>query len=78
MQTIWHNSSLWKRVIDWGRSSNNIEAIVRRIEKSSNDGSGCLFGRLYDIVNIHANGDSPLLGYHKHSFSWAWLLDRDV
>ena len=28
---------------------------VKRIEKNSNDGSGCLFVRLYDIVNIHAN-----------------------
>ena len=30
---------------------------VKRIEKNSNDRSGCLFGRLYDIVNIHANVD---------------------
>ena len=42
--------------------SNEIEVIIRRpkvkrIEKNSNDGSGCLFGRLYDIVNIHANAD---------------------
>ena len=30
---------------------------VKRIEKNSNTGSGCLFVRLYDIVNIHANAD---------------------
>ena len=33
---------------------------VKRIEKNSNDGSGCLFVRLYDIVNIHANADMAL------------------
>ena len=32
-------------------------AKVKRIEKNSNDRSGCLFGRLYDIVNTHANAD---------------------
>ena len=32
-------------------------AKVKRTEKNSNDGSGCLFGRLYDIVSIHANAD---------------------
>ena len=42
--------------------SNKIEVIVlddqkSRIEKNSNDGSGCLFVRLYDIVNVHANAD---------------------
>ena len=30
---------------------------VKRIEKNSNDGSGCLFGRLYDIINIDAIAD---------------------
>ena len=30
---------------------------VKRIEKNSNDGSGCLFVPFYDIVNIHANAD---------------------
>ena len=30
---------------------------VKRIEKNSNDRSGCLFVRLYGIVNIHANAD---------------------
>ena len=42
--------------------SNKIEVIVladqvKRTEKNSNDESGCLFVRLYDIVNIHANAD---------------------
>ena len=41
--------------------SNKIEVIVLdvqksiELEKNSNDGSGCLFVRLYDIVNMHAN-----------------------
>ena len=30
---------------------------VKRIEKNSNDGSGCFFVLLYDIVNIHENAD---------------------
>ena len=33
------------------------QKLVKRIEKNSNDGSGCLFGRLYDIVNTRANAD---------------------
>ena len=41
--------------------SNKIEVIVlddqKSREKNSNDGFGCVFGRLYDIVNIHANAD---------------------
>ena len=37
--------------------SNKIEVMIKRIEKNSNGGSGCLFGRLYEIVNIHANAD---------------------
>ena len=50
--------------VDWFNrttDSNKIEVIVlydqksKRIEKNSNDRSGCLFVRLYDIVNIHAN-----------------------
>ena len=28
-----------------------------RIEKNSNARSRCLFGRLYDMANIHANAD---------------------
>ena len=51
--------------VDWFNittDSNKIEVIVldekvKRIEKNSNDGFGCLFVRLYDIVNIHANAD---------------------
>ena len=35
---------------------------VKRIEKNSNDGSGCLFVRLHDIVNIHANADMAKCG----------------
>ena len=39
--------------------SNKIEVIVfKRIEKNSNDRSGCLFVRLHHIVNIHANADT--------------------
>ena len=43
--------------------SNKIEVIVlddkksRELRRIRTDGSGCLFGRLYDIVNIHANAD---------------------
>ena len=55
--------NLVRNVIAWigfnrTTDSNKIEVIVlddqksRKIEKNSNDGSGCLFGRLYDIVNI--------------------------
>ena len=57
-----------RNVIAWigfnrATDSNKFEVIVlddqkvKRIEKNSNDGSGCLFRRLYDIVNIHANTD---------------------
>ena len=52
--------NLVRNVIAWigfnrTTDSNKIEVIVlddqkvKRIEKNSNDGSGCLFGRLYDI-----------------------------
>ena len=44
--------------------SNKIEVIVLDDQKSrelrriqTGDGSGCLFVRLYDIVDIHANAD---------------------
>ena len=61
--------NLVRNVIAWigfnrTTDSNKMEVIdlddqklVKRIEKNSNDESGCLFGRLYDIVNIHANAD---------------------
>ena len=54
--------NLVRNVIAWigfnrTTDSNKIEVIVKRIEKNSNDGSGCLFVRLYDIVNIGANAD---------------------
>ena len=48
--------------------SNKIEVIVlddqkvKRTEKNSNDGSVCLSGRLYEIVNIHANADMAKWG----------------
>ena len=53
-----YKRNLVRNVIAWigfnrTADSNKIEGI----EKNSNDGSGCLFGRLYDIVNIHANTD---------------------
>ena len=47
MKTAWIS---FNRTTD----SNKIEVIVLDDQKS-NDGSGCLFGRLYDIFNIHAN-----------------------
>ena len=56
--------NLVRNVVAWisfnrTTDSNKIEVIVLddQIEKNSNDGSGCLFVRLYDIVNIHANAD---------------------
>ena len=61
--------NLARNVIAWigfnrTTDSNKMEVIVldhqklvKRIEKNSNDGSGCLFGRLYDIVNTRANAD---------------------
>ena len=63
-----NKKNLVRNVIAWigfnrATDSNKFEVIVlddqkvKRIEKNSNDGSGCLFRRLYDIVNIHANAD---------------------
>ena len=60
--------NLVRNVIAWiavnrTTDSNKIEVIVlddqksRELRRIQNDGSGCLFGRLYDIVNIHANAD---------------------
>ena len=46
--------------MDWFNrttDSNKIEVIVLDDQKSRHDGSGCLFVRLYDIVNIHSNAD---------------------
>ena len=61
--------NLVRNVIVWigfnrTTDSNKIEVIVLDDQKSrelrrirTTYGSGCLFGRLYDIVNIHANAD---------------------
>ena len=47
-----------RNVIAWiGFNRTTDSKIVKRTEKNSNDRSGCLFVRLYGIVNIRANAD---------------------